>query len=99
MKDIISRLFFNTGRRINNGLIRLGHSILELAIGTFKSTIKIIEIFRVRNLNNKLKKTCYNFKPDLIIFGHADLVSADTLSELKDNYPNLDVTMVFRSIK
>ena len=25
------RLFFNTGRRINNGLIRLGHSILEFS--------------------------------------------------------------------
>ena len=23
------RLFFNTGRRINNGFIRLGHSVLE----------------------------------------------------------------------
>ena len=25
------RLFFNTGRRINNGFIRLGHSVLEFS--------------------------------------------------------------------
>ena len=25
------RLFFNTGRRLNNGFIRLGHSVLEFS--------------------------------------------------------------------
>ena len=25
------RLFFNSGRRINNGLIRMGHSVLEFS--------------------------------------------------------------------
>ena len=34
-------------------------------------------------------------KPDLIIFGHADLVSPDTLSELKDDYPNLKMSQWF----
>ena len=46
-------------------------------------------------MNNKLKKTCYNFKPDLIIFGHADLVSPETLGELKDDYPNLKMSQWF----
>ena len=42
-----------------------------------------------------MKKTCYNFKPDLIIFGHADLISPNTLSELKDDYPNLKMSQWF----
>ncbi len=90
------RLFFNTGRRINNGLIRLGHSILEFSDRDIQKYYKNYRDFSgSKNLNNKLKKTCYNFKPDLIIFGHADLVSPNTLGELKDDYPNLKMSQWF----
>mgnify|MGYP001208213296 CR=1 FL=1 len=90
------RLFFNTGRRINNGLIRLGHSILEFSDRDIQKYYKnYSDLSGSKNLNNKLKKTCYNFKPDLIIFGHADLVSPDTLGELKDDYPNLKMSQWF----
>jgi len=90
------RLFFNTGRRINNGLIRLGHSILEFSDRDIQKYYKSYKDFSgSKNLNNKLKKTCYNFKPDVIIFGHADLVSPETLGELKDDYPNLKMSQWF----
>ena len=90
------RLFFNTGRRINNGLIRLGHSILEFSDRDIQKYYKNYKDFSgSKNLNNKLKKTCYNFKPDLIIFGHADLVSPETLGELRDDYPNLKMSQWF----
>ncbi len=90
------RLFFNTGRRLNNGLIRLGHSILEFSDRDIQKYYKNYkDLNGAKNLNNKLKKTCYNFKPDLIIFGHADLVSPDTLGELKDDYPNLKMSQWF----
>ena len=39
-------------------------------------------------LNDKLKKTCYNYKPDLIVLGHADLISKNQILELKEDYPN-----------
>ncbi len=90
------RLFFNTGRRINNGLIRLGHSILEFSDRDIQKYYKSYrDLSGSKNLNNKLKKTCYNFKPDLIVFGHADLVSPETLGELKDDYPNLKMSQWF----
>ncbi len=90
------RLFFNTGRRINNGLVRLGHSILEFSDRDIQKYYKSYrDISGSKNLNNKLKKTCYNFKPDLILFGHADLVSPQTLGELKDDYPNLKMSQWF----
>ena len=90
------RLFFNTGRRINNGLIRLGHSILEFSDRDIQKYYKNYrDLSGSKSLNNKLKKTCYNFKPDVIIFGHADLVSPETLGELKDDYPNLKMSQWF----
>ena len=42
-----------------------------------------------------MKKTCYNYKPDLIILGHADLISADQIAELKDDYPNTKIGQWF----
>ena len=46
-------------------------------------------------LNEKLVNTVYNYKPDLLIFGHADLIKDNTLSYLKDNYKNLKIAQWF----
>ncbi len=83
------RLFFNTGRRINNGFIRLGHSVLGFSDRDIQKYYKSIgDIKGKKTLNDKLKKTCYNYKPDLIITGHADLISKDQIQELKEDNPN-----------
>ena len=90
------RLYFNTGRRINNGFIRLGHSILEFSDRDIQKYYKSYkDISGSKSLNDKLKKTCYNFKPDLIVLGHADSISPQTLGELKDDYPNLKISQWF----
>jgi glycosyltransferase involved in cell wall biosynthesis len=83
------RLFFNTGRRINNGFIRQGHSVLGFSDRDIQKYYKSFsDIKGAKTLNDKLKKTCYNYKPDLIILGHADLISADQIAELRKDYPN-----------
>ena len=83
------RLFFNTGRRLNNGFIRLGHSVLGFSDRDIQKYYKSIADFKGSNvLNDKLKKTCYNYKPDLVIAGHADLISREQIQELKEDNPN-----------
>tara|TARA_B100000963_G_scaffold339872_1_gene337976 strand:+ start:1842 stop:3971 length:2130 start_codon:yes stop_codon:yes gene_type:complete len=90
------RLFFNTGRRINNGFIRLGHSVLGFSDRDIQKYYKSINDLKgAKTLNEKLKKTCYNYKPDLIILGHADLISAEQIGELKDDYPNVKIGQWF----
>ena len=90
------RLYFNTGRRLNNGFIRLGHSILEFSDRDIQKYYKNYkDITGAKSLNDKLKATCYNYKPDLIVLGHADLISSHTLGELKDDYPNLKISQWF----
>ena len=90
------RLFFNTGRRLNNGFIRLGHSVLEFSD---RDIIKHYKSFKdytgSKALNQKLINTVYNYKPDLLIFGHADLIKKETLSYLKENYRNLKIAQWF----
>ncbi len=83
------RLFFNTGRRINNGFIRQGHSVLGFSDRDIQKYYKNINDFKgAKTLNDKLKKTCYNYKPDLIVLGHADLIAKEQISELREDYPN-----------
>ena len=90
------RLYFNTGRRINNGFIRLGHSVLEFSDRDIVSRGKSIRDFDGSNtLNDKLVKTCYHFKPDLIVLGHADMISQDVLHNLKKDYSNLKISQWF----
>ena len=83
------RLFFNTGRRINNGFIRLGHSVLGFSDRDVQKYYKSLnDIKGSKILNDKLKKTCYNYKPDLVVIGHADLISKEQVQELKEENPN-----------
>jgi len=90
------RLFFNTGRRINNGFIRLGNSVLEFSDRDIQKHYKnYSDISGSKSLNNKLKKTCYNYKPDLLVLGHADLISENELGELKSEYPFLKIAQWF----
>ncbi len=90
------RLFFNTGRRINNGFIRLGHSVLEFSDRDIVSRGKSMRDFSGSNtLNDKLLKTCYHFKPDIIVLGHADMISKDILYNLKKDYSNLKIAQWF----
>ena len=90
------RLYFNTGRRINNGFIRQGNSVLEFSDRDIQKNYKSYSDFSgSKSLNEKLRKTCYNFRPDFIVLGHADLVSSNMLGQLKDEYPFLKIAQWF----
>ena len=90
------RLFFNTGRRINNGFIRLGHSVLGFSDRDIVKYYKSIKDYNgSKTLNEKLKSTCYNYKPDMIVLGHSDLINAQQLGQLKDDYPSVKIAQWF----
>ena len=90
------RLFFNTGRRINNGFIRLGHSVLELSDRDILKNSKSINDFNgSKKLNIKIKDICNNFRPNLIVLGHADLVNANTLKEIRNLHPEIKIAQWF----
>ena len=90
------RLYFNTGRRINNGLIRLGHSVLEFSDRDIQKYYKNYrDISGTKKLNAKLLNTCFNFRPDMIVLGHADSIFPQTLKDLKKSYPKLKIAQWF----
>ncbi len=91
-----ARLFYNTGRRINNGLVRSFNSVVTLSdrdTVSYEKSIK--DITGSNSLNNKLLEMTANFKPDLILFGHADMISSDTILKIKKFYPNIKFSQWF----
>ena len=90
------RLFYNTGKRINNGLIRLNHSVLEFSDRDIVSYYrKLTDIDGSKKLNEKLLNVISNYVPDVIILGHADLIKKETLIYIKKNYPNIKIIQWF----
>ena len=90
------RLHYNTGRRLNNGFIRLGHNVLTMSDRDILHNNKSIKDLKgFNNLQKKILDTYENFKPDLIVLGHADRVSALTLEKLKELDKNLHITQWF----
>ena len=90
------RLQYNTGIRINNGLIRLGHNILSLSDRDLISYTKSIrDPSGAKYLNKLILNSINNFKPDIIILGHADRVNIDVLSEAKIKNKSLKISQWF----
>ena len=78
------RLHYNTGRRLNNGFVRLGHNVLTISDrDVINQNKNIRDLTGKKSLQNNIIKSYYNFYPDLIVFGHADSVSKSTLDFFK----------------
>ena len=77
-------MHYNTGKRINNGLIRHGFNVLNISDRDIISNHKkISDLNGIKTLNNKIVSSFNNFNPDIILMGHADNVSLETLDFLK----------------
>ena len=90
------RLFYNTGKRINNGFIRLNHSVLEFSDRDIVSYYRGIgDLNGSKKLNKKFIDVISNYLPDLIVLGHADLINFDTIQFIKNNYPRIKICQWF----
>ena len=79
------RLHYNTGRRLNNGFIRNGHNVLSISDRDIIHNNKSIKDMSGRiTLQQKIVDTFKNFKPDIVILGHADRVKNDTLQIMRE---------------
>ena len=84
------RLFYNTGKRINNGFVRLNHSVMEFSDRDIVSYYRKLNDFDgSKRLNKKLIEVISNYLPDIIILGHADLIKRETIIFIKKTYPKI----------
>ena len=80
------RLHYNTGRRINNGFVRLGHNVLTVSDRDILHNKKSFnDLAGSKSLQISIINNYNNFKPDLVVLGHADNVALDTIQTMKKN--------------
>ena len=90
------RLHYNTGTRLNNGFIRLGHNVLTLSDRDIINKSKNLGDFNgKRSLQKSIIEAYGNFKADCIILGHADSVTTQTLDKLKNLNKDLKIGQWF----
>ena len=90
------RLQYNTGRRLNNGFVRLGHNVLTLSDrDIIHDNKKLLDPTGKNKLQNSIILNYKNFKPDCIVLGHADSIDSDTLTQLRDEYKHLRICQWF----
>ena len=90
------RLQYNTGRRLNNGFVRLGHNVLTLSDrDIIHDNKKIFDPTGKKKLQNSIILNYKNFKPDCIVLGHADSINGDTLAQLRDENKHLRICQWF----
>ena len=90
------RLHYNTGKRINNGFVRLGHNVLTFSDRDILSNYKSIgDPKGTKTLNDKIISSFDNFNPDVIVMGHADNVNVEVLDFLKSKNKNLKISQWF----
>ena len=56
---------------------------------------KVTDIDGSRKLNKKFIEVISNYVPDIIIFGHADLIKRETIKFIRDNYPEIKMCQWF----
>ena len=89
-----SRIYFiSTGKKIENGLIRLGHDVEGLSDRDILSYGSSVINFKNTNLLNDLvlKKTLY-YNPDLILLGHVNTINNNTFKSIKKYNKNIIIT-------
>ena len=90
------RLFYNTGRRINNGLIKLNHKVLTLSDRDLLTNYKTFrDITGSKKLNATFIETVRNFKPNLILLGHADSIKSESLKLIRKEHPSIKISQWF----
>ena len=90
------RLHYNTGRRINNGFIRLGHNVLSISDRDIINANKGLTDLTGHNyLQKYIINTYQNFKPDIVVLGHADNVNSETLNFMKKDNNYLKISQWF----
>jgi len=78
------RLHYNTSKRLNNGFIRLGHNVLAVSDRDIINNNKSFKDMNgVKSLQKSVINNFENFKPHLVVIGHADSLTPETINYIR----------------
>jgi len=88
----------STGRKLFHGMIRNNWKVCEYSerdIAKFEAPFGLKPL-GIRAANRRFIETCKNFKPDVILIGHSDLLTNETLLQVKKSL--LGVPLIYRNV-
>jgi hypothetical protein len=85
--------YYDVGRKIVNGLVRNGHNVYFFSDRDVSRSSSVVGSRKlgVRQCNRAFLETCVNFKPALIVMGHVDIISNESLNTARLTTPGLRV--------
>ena len=94
---LFNRLYFiSIAKKISNGLIRLGHDVVNISDrDTIRFNRTVSAKTGVNYLNKLFIETVMNYSPDLIILGHSDNLNIETFEQIKKINKNLKIIQWF----
>jgi hypothetical protein len=87
-----------TGRKLFHGMVRNNWRVCEFSdrdIAFYEAPLHIRALGE-RRANRRLIETCDNFRPDLIVVGHCDIIVNSTLDEIRRLLPA--VRIAYRNV-
>lgn len=87
--------YYSIDRKLSNGLVRNGHFVYDFS---YREIAKNATFFRSKKLGTKkanlaLLETLKNIEPDLLMLGHSELITLETLKQAKKLYPKMKIGM------
>lgn len=88
-------VYYAIDRKLSNGLIRNGHFVYDFSYREVakNSTFFKSKKFGIKNANNALLETIENIEPDLLLLGHSELITKETLLKAKMLFPHMKIAM------
>ena len=83
--------YYSTDWKIRNGLIRNGHHVYDFC---YRDVARWENPFRttrlgITKMNNRLLQTIDQYNPELILFGHCELVRPENITQIRKTYPDI----------
>lgn len=91
--DKDGKRFFDQDQKIQHGLIRLGHFVYTFSINDRARMLSPTggKDFGKGRANRALIETCRNVEPDVLLLGHAQYISAETLGKIRSLLPKIRI--------
>ncbi|MGC6475731.1 MAG: glycosyltransferase family protein [Parvibaculales bacterium] len=92
-----AQLFYVMCRKLTNGFISNGHNVYNFDDRMMARVTNIIPSRSLgkRRVNESFISCCINFQPDFIVLNFADLITVQTLEEIRKSLPNTRIANIF----
>lgn len=90
-----ANVYYSIDRKLSNGLIRNGHFVYDFSYREIAKNTNLFKSkrFGAKKANLSLLDTLNHVRPHLLLLGHSELISAETLMQAKKLYPTMKIGM------